>query len=75
MTYFSTINSKGQVTLPKSLRDKHHLRAGAVVTILDSEDGILIRRGPTSMRGILKGALDGERVERDLRKLRKEWTR
>ena len=75
MTHFSTINSKGQVTVPKSLRDKHHLGAGVVVTILDSEDGVLIRRGPPSMRGMLKGALDSEQVERDVRRLRKEWGR
>jgi len=75
MTYLSTINSKGQVTIPKSLRDKHDLGAGVVVTILGSEEGILIRRGPPSMRGMLKGVIDGEQIERDLRRLRKEWTR
>jgi len=73
MAHASTVSSKGQITLPKLLRDRHHLEPGELVIILDSEDGIVIRHGRTSLRGMLKGEIDGEGFEKDLQKLRKEW--
>ena len=69
-----TISSKGQITLPKELRDRHHLLEGEVVIILDSPGGILIRHAKTSLRGSLRGKLDGEKFEKELRRLRKEWS-
>jgi AbrB family looped-hinge helix DNA binding protein len=74
MAHSSTVSSKGQITLPKPLRDRHHLRAGELVLILDSDDGIVIRHGRPSLRGMLKGEINGDEFEKDLRKLRKEWT-
>jgi AbrB family looped-hinge helix DNA binding protein len=73
MGHSSTISSKGQITLPKPLRDRHHLKEGEVVLILDSKDGIVIRHGRSGLRGILRGKIDVEGFEEDLRKLRKEW--
>jgi AbrB family looped-hinge helix DNA binding protein len=69
-----TISSKGQITLPKELRERHHLLEGERVIILDSPDGILIRHARTSLRGSLRGKLDGDKLERELRRLRKEWS-
>jgi AbrB family looped-hinge helix DNA binding protein len=74
MAHSSTVSAKGQITLPKTLRDLHHLTAGEVVLILDSPDGIVIRRGRPSLRGMLKGEIDGDRFEKDLKKLCREWT-
>jgi len=74
MAHSSTISSKGQITLPKPLRERHHLQEGEVVLILDSEDGIVIRHGRSSLRGMLKDEIDGDGFEKDLKKLRKEWT-
>jgi AbrB family looped-hinge helix DNA binding protein len=74
MAHSSTISSKGQITLPKPLRDRHHLKEGETVLILDSEDGIVIRHGRSALRGILRGKIDSDRFEQDLRKLRREWT-
>jgi AbrB family looped-hinge helix DNA binding protein len=74
MAHSSTVSSKGQITLPKMLRERHHLKEGEVVLILDSEDGIVIRHGRPSLRGMLKDEIDGEGFEKDLKKLRKEWT-
>lgn len=68
-----TISSKGQVTLPKSLRERHHLMQGEVALVLDSPDGILIRHGRPTLRGMLKGRLDSTSFEKDLAKLRREW--
>ena len=49
------------------------MNEGEVVLILDSEEGILIRHGRSTLRGVLKGRFDSEGFERDLKKLRKEW--
>lgn len=73
MAHSSTVSSKGQITLPKVLRDRHHLKAGEAVIILDSAEGIVVRHGRSSLRGMLRDKIDLERFEQDLRKLRKEW--
>jgi AbrB family looped-hinge helix DNA binding protein len=69
-----TVTSKGQITLPKDLRDKYHLKEGEVVVIVDAGEGVLVKHAPHGLRGALKGRLDLEGFERDVRKLRKEWT-
>ncbi len=69
-----TISSKGQVTLPKDLREKYHLKEGETAMILDGGEGILIKHGRASLRGLLKGKIDVEGFEQDLRRLRKEWS-
>lgn len=38
------IGTKGQVVIPKRLRDRRGLAAGAEVTFEEQEEGILIRR-------------------------------
>ena len=68
------IGSKGRITLPKDLRDKYHLKAREKVIILDAEDGIVVRHSRTCLRGILKGKVDSEGFEKDLRELRKQWS-
>ena len=60
--------------MPKELRDKYHLKEGEEAIILDTGEGILLKHGRTSLRGILKGKIDSDGFEKDLRKLRKEWS-
>lgn len=74
MAHSATVSSKGQITLPKPLRDRHHLKEGEVVLILDSDEGIFIRHGRSALRGMLRDRIDSEGFERDLKRLRKEWT-
>jgi len=69
-----TISSKEQITLPKELREKYHLKEGEEALIVDAGDGILLKHGCTRPRGILKGKIDSKAFEEDLKKLRKEWT-
>jgi len=68
-----TISSKGQITLPKDLREKYHLNQGESVMLLDSGEGIIIRHGSETLRGILKGKIDVEGFEADIKNLREEW--
>jgi AbrB family looped-hinge helix DNA binding protein len=73
MAHSSTVSSKGQITLPKTLRDRHHLKEGETVLILDSEDGIVIRHGRSALRGMLRDQINADEFEKELKKLRKEW--
>ena len=68
------ISSKGQITLPKELRERYRLREGDEALILPSEEGILIKRRRVTLRGFLAGKLDVEGFKKDLRRLRREWT-
>ncbi len=74
MAKSATISSKGQITLPKELREKYHLQEGETATVLDAGEGIRIKHGRASLRGLLKGKIDVKGFEDDLRKLREEWT-
>ncbi|MFQ5909941.1 MAG: AbrB/MazE/SpoVT family DNA-binding domain-containing protein [Thermoplasmata archaeon] len=69
-----TISSKGQITLPKALREKYHLTQGEEALVLPAQDGILVKHKELSLRGILAGKIDTEGFEKDIRMLRKEWT-
>ena len=69
-----TVSSKGQITLPKELRIRRRLAAGSTVFIHDTAQGALVRRGRHSLRGLVKTRVDVDKVEREIRALRKEWT-
>src|SRR2546429_6738241 len=73
MAKSATISSKGQITLPKELRNKYHLTEGESAVVLDAGEGILIKHARSSLRGLLKGKIDIKGFEEDLKKLRKEW--
>jgi len=53
----ATITSKGQVTLPKALRDRLHLASGdRVEFVMDADDNVrlVVRRGSVDrLRGVL----------------------
>lgn len=68
-----TIGSKRQITLPKALRDKYHMSYVKSVIVSYSGEGIIINRGNGTLRGILKGKVDTEGFEKDIKNLRKEW--
>ncbi len=40
------LSSKGQITLPKSLRDEHRWKAGTEFIVEDRPDGVLLRAIP-----------------------------
>ena len=48
------IEHEGQITLPDVFRDKHALREGDLVAVLETEDGVLI----TSREAIATQVLD-----------------
>ena len=64
---------KGQVTIPKDLRERYHLLEGEAVVVVPAEEGVLIKHTPTSLRGRWKGKIDVQAVEKDIEQIRKEW--
>ena len=53
----ATITSKGQVTVPKPIRDKLHLKPGDVIDFVLDEDGDLrvapVKASVTRLKGML----------------------
>ena len=64
----STISSKGQVTVPKEVRDRLGLRAGTVVEFEVTGAGVLLRKGHKGMRPVdrVRGILGRSRSTDDL---------
>jgi len=69
----STVGPKGQVTIPKELRDEFHLLEGEDVLVVASADGVLIKHPPNSLRGRLKGKMNIQGFEEEVKQLRKQW--
>lgn len=40
------LSSKGQVVLPREIRESHHWRAGTQFTIEELDDGVVLRETP-----------------------------
>ena len=74
MTEKSVVGPKGQITIPKELREKYHLHQGEEVILVAQQDGVLLKHTPSVLRGRLRGKLDLDDIEADVRKLRGEWT-
>lgn len=68
------ISSKGQVTLPREIKEKYHLKEGEEAMILQTDEGILIKHKRVALRGMLSEKIDIKGFEKELEKLRKEWT-
>lgn len=74
--HINKITSKGQVTIPADLRKKYNLSKGKKIIFIETEDGILIKPVLSEMRklrGFLKNKVDLNRMEEDLKELRREW--
>ena len=67
------IGPKGQVTIPKELREKYHLLEGEDVVVMPSAEGVLIKHPTTSLRGRLKGRINTEGLEDELKRIREQW--
>ncbi|MDO8835788.1 MAG: AbrB/MazE/SpoVT family DNA-binding domain-containing protein [Vicinamibacterales bacterium] len=64
----STVSSKGQVTVPKDVRDRLGLRTGTVVEFEMTGAGVLLRKGHKGIRPVdrVRGILARSRSTDDL---------
>jgi AbrB family looped-hinge helix DNA binding protein len=49
------LSSKGQIVIPKAIRDKHHWREGQELELFDSEDGLVLKEKRPFKKTDLKG--------------------
>ena len=66
MTVTAKITSKGQITLPKKVRDILHLREGGVVVFEQENDSFVIKPAESLLdyKGYLKGRARPAEVDR-----------
>ena len=64
----STISSKGQITVPKGVRDQLGLRTGTTVEFELTDNGVLLRKGHKGLRPVdrVRGILERVRRTDDL---------
>jgi AbrB family looped-hinge helix DNA binding protein len=46
----TTLSAKGQVVIPKATRDRLRMRAGQKFEVVETPDGVLLKRVPTKGR-------------------------
>jgi AbrB family looped-hinge helix DNA binding protein len=66
------IESRGRITIPEEYRARYHLNEGVKVSMILTDEGILIKNKVISPRGSLKGQIDSKGFEEDLKELRKQ---
>lgn len=69
----STVGPKGQITIPKEMRERYHLLQGEEVLLVAQQEGVLVKHNPSTLRGRLRDKIALEGIEREVRKLRNEW--
>ncbi len=72
----SRVSTKGQITIPKHFRDKMNVNVGDEVTLVMTDDGILIKPKMTrigALRGILKDEIDIKKATTFIEAERKKW--
>lgn len=76
MSYQSKMTSKGQVTIPKDLRDRFGLKEGEEVLMVPANEGILLKHRMDSMRslrGLMREEVDLKKASTFIGKVRREW--
>ncbi len=71
--YRSKITSKGQITIPKAIRDLLHLLKGDEVVLLPTEKGVILKRETASLRGIWKDKLTKKEIDEGIKEIRSKW--
>ena len=67
-TYDARVAKKGQIVIPKPLRERFRIKEKSRVTVVATEEGVLIRpavQKPWSgLRGLMKGTLTIDELDR-----------
>ncbi len=71
--YRSKMTSKGQITIPKSIRELLHLLKGDEVVLVPTEKGVILKRETASLRGIWKDELNEKEINNGIKEIRSKW--
>ena len=69
----TTIGPKGQLTIPKEMRERYHMQEGEQVLLIPVDEGVIIKHSSSNLRGRLRGKIDLGQFEKDLQELRSQW--
>lgn len=74
MTALAKVTSKGQITLPKEVRELLHIQTGSIVIFEREEERLVVKTAKTlqDFRGVLKGRQKQTDFE-EMRKKAKEY--
>ena len=70
------VTSKGQITIPKEIREKYNFHEGIRLVLTPTEHGVLLRYATNPLRqlkGLMRREIDLDRAEKFIHNLRKEW--
>ena len=70
------ISKKGQITIPKELREKFNFKEEDEIILIETNDGILIKPKSNELiklRGILRQEIDLKKAEEFIIEERKKW--
>ena len=73
--YKAKISKKGQITIPKELREKFSLKENSELILVPTKDGILVRaksHGLQTLRGFFQ-ELNFEEIEQSIQDERRKW--
>jgi AbrB family looped-hinge helix DNA binding protein len=73
---YKKISTKGQLTIPKKFREKLNIQDGDEVTLVLTEDGIIVRPKISNisiLRGLLKDNIDLDKAKSFIESERKKW--
>ncbi len=63
----ATLSSKGQITIPKEIREKHHLEPGVRIEFLEDSQGVVsiwpVTDNVTRLKGMVAAPADPVTVE------------
>jgi bifunctional DNA-binding transcriptional regulator/antitoxin component of YhaV-PrlF toxin-antitoxin module len=72
-SYKEKIEGEGRITIPEEYRAKYHLNEGVEVSLILTDEGILVKRKIVQLRGYLKGKIDPKGFEKDIKTIRKQY--
>lgn len=71
--YKTRISTKGQIVIPKEIREKYMLGVGKTIVIFEDVDGSIRIMPKTKLSNIkINIALDPKEVEKEIEKMREE---
>lgn len=70
MTALAKVTSKGQITLPKEVRELLHIQTGSIVVFEKEEERLVVKTARTLQD--FKGVLKGRQKQTDFEEMRKK---
>ena len=67
-----TVTRKGQTTIPKELREKYNLSIGTKLQVIDTGDGVMLKKAQSTIDLIGSSKRNYDQMSRRLDEIRRE---